>query len=445
MFPSSGNAAVEVRRTPSPATAKVVSDAAEKQGQFEDGEIEDGEIFEGTVEFDSSPHPASPAGSSAVARQSADYFSFCSAPDADSSAIARQSADYFTSHSAPSADSAAAANEAADDQTQEALDSQLGTYGISNMENVLEEDLGGLQTVQRRDRGHGRGGRGHSRGRGHFQGQGNRGGTKYPVVAKYSQESLQKAKARLEVLQQEKRKRARSVSGEMSIAKRSSAQPTEGAINLRDSATPASLDFTQVIRPPRLIRAAVKVGNSGVIGNAFTTTKNYSVKVTFDGGRNGQASISLRFRINKSSHVEERDVSLNENDVWNFFLVFKISTAGRRDPAIQEFELFFVNKAFPKSATEEALIKECGEGELNRFTSINLEVLRVYKDRGEPPSMQDLAKSITDTDLLQTLQVLLAELQAPLKLQIWFLWKERKVAEDILFKYMRNLFETKMT
>ena len=183
-------AANEVPSTPPPATAKAVADAAKSLRQ-----IEDGEIFEGTMDVDSSPHPALPAGSSAVAKQSADYFTFHSAPDADSSCAAN-AATCDQTQEAPDAASSAAANYAADDQIQEGLDSQLGIYRMFNVKNVLKQDLGGFQPLPGQVRGHGHGDRGQSRGRGQFQGrgqsqgQGYRGETKYPIVGDYSQESL---------------------------------------------------------------------------------------------------------------------------------------------------------------------------------------------------------------------------------------------------------------
>ena len=245
----------------------------------------------------------------------------------------------------------------------------------------------------------------------------------------------------MEVLQQQQRKRAVPASGEMPVAKRLNSQPTDSNVHSQDPTAPAPQDY----KPNRLIRAALKVGNLEVIGNAFKATKNYSVKVTFDGGRSGQACIFLKFRINKSSHVEEREVSSKDSDVWSFHLQFKLNPSGRQQPAIQQFEYSCVDKANPKSDTEEALIEECGERDLNGFTWINLEVLRVYYERGEPPSMQELANSITNPNLLRSLQALLTGLQAPVTLQIWFVWRYHKMTKETFFKYMQDLFDTRIS
>ena len=332
----------------------------------------------GSMDVDPAPQPAPPAGSLAVAEHTANYFTSQSASNADSSAAT------------------ASAN-----QTHEGPQPRLGMTDMKDVIDEAEESLPeppeeteGSQRVNRRNRGQGRGGRGQHQGRGQFQGQGNRGGTIYPTVGDYKPENVQRAKAQLEALK--KRKRERLVSGEMPVAKVAkipSAQPAGEDTDRRDSAAPAPLDYNQIIMRTRLIRAALKVGNLEIIGNAFKTTKNYSVKVAFDSGRNGQASISLRFRIKKGSHVEEREVSLNDSDVWNFYLQFKFSTSGRQPTAIQQFGYSFIDKANPKSETEEALIKECalvkecGEREQNRLTSINLEVVRVYIERGERTSI----------------------------------------------------------
>jgi len=72
-------------------------------------------------------------------------------------------------------------------------------------------------------------------------------------------------------------------------------------------------DFQAIAFPLRL-RCAFQVGASAVVGNPYAMTKGYAVQVCVDGGRFGQTSIRLYFRLkgnNKQKDLFQKDEELD--------------------------------------------------------------------------------------------------------------------------------------
>lgn len=302
----------------------------------------DSQLNQDTMVLDPSSHQPLDASSSAAANAAADEQTQRALDSQLHQNTMMVDPSYHPAPFAGSGSSSAAITPTVE-QAPQGPDSWLIREGPMNMaflENPFVDEVEGqYETVRRQNRRRGRGGRGQSYGRGrsqargHFQsrgqvqgrgqvqdrgqsqGQVNQGGpTRLVIVGDYKEEDYLKSKAAMTAFIQEKRKRQRPVSDEIPVAMRPSARSTEEGNDMLDFVMLAPLGYHQVARPTGLIRAAIKVGNSEIIGNPFKSIKNYSVKVKLDDDRNGQASISLRFRINKSSRVEKREVSLNDSD-----------------------------------------------------------------------------------------------------------------------------------
>ncbi len=81
-------------------------------------------------------------------------------------------------------------------------------------------------------------------------------------------------------------------------------------------AVPEPFDF-QAIALPLRIRCAFRVGTSATIGNPYAATKGYAVQVAVDGGRFGQPSIRLYFKVNKGDN-KQKDLFKNDEDLDTF-------------------------------------------------------------------------------------------------------------------------------
>ncbi len=73
----------------------------------------------------------------------------------------------------------------------------------------------------------------------------------------------------------------------------------------------------QAIALPFNFRCAFRVGTSAVVGNPYAKTKGYAVHVCVDGGRFGQTSIRLYFRVNKGNN-KHKDLAQKVEDLDTF-------------------------------------------------------------------------------------------------------------------------------
>lgn len=75
-------------------------------------------------------------------------------------------------------------------------------------------------------------------------------------------------------------------------------------------------DFRAIAIPLR-IRCAFQVGTSAVVGNPYAATKGYAVQVAVDGGRFGQPSIRLYFKLNKGDN-KQKDLFNKDEEIDTF-------------------------------------------------------------------------------------------------------------------------------
>ena len=267
-----------------------------------------------------------------------------------------------------------------------------------------------------------------------------------PVTEQQVLEAIEKAKAFEARMEREcKRQRTEADAPETT-------EPmfvTEGNTEMIDvSGTPPhrwTVDYKSIKNPKSPIKVALLVkGVDVVVGGAFDQPHDYTPLLYLDGGRYGQRSVRIRFRISKT--FQDKAVSADPAETYDFTLQWKFNVPvgqdeqGNTNHMVQEWSHGPVEL---KENSEEMVDVDdetrmatigCPPNAHQRITMMSLTVMRTRISEGSLPP----GGATQDEELAATIEELTDRSMMPVTFKLWFSYKTNAVLEDECLRYIQQ-------